>query len=66
MSARAMHDEVWDVQFAYPGKTALHWHSVVTVKGTEREAEQLATQLYMREGETAVDLLVVPAGIVLP
>lgn len=63
MSARKAPETVWDVQFAYRGRTRNHWRSVLIVEGTQREAERQAVELYSQPDQTAVDLLVVPAEI---
>jgi len=60
MSARRLDATWWAVQFAYPGKTAVHWKEVLVMEATEREANREAEQLYCRDGETAVDFLVTP------
>jgi 1,2-phenylacetyl-CoA epoxidase PaaB subunit len=60
MNAKELRAEDWDVQFAYPGRTAKHWRSVMALLDcTEAEAMRQATDHYVRD-PVAVDMLVVP------
>lgn len=62
MSARLLPEPLWDIQFAFPGKTRNHWRSVlVKIGGTEREAQHQAETMFNQpEYSEATDLLVVP------
>ncbi len=61
MSARFLNEDVWEIQFAYPGKTRRHWRSVLITTGTKREVEREAEHMFgQAEYLDAVDLLVVP------